>query len=87
MNLHAPNRECQPLEAQILDEEEDLDEARDFVIGELALSEPVDAIAALHHAVWTSNVIVRAAPDGTPFIGLFNTSTVDQSPSLRDYLE
>lgn len=85
--LSEMQRAAPALEASILDEEEALDEARDFVIAELALSEPADAIAALHRAVSTSNVIVRATSDGYPCIGLFSTFTADQSPWLRDYLE
>ena len=82
--LSEMRRACPALEASILDEEEDLEEARDFVIAELALSEPADAIAALHRAVSTSNVIVRNSFDDKPFDGLFNKFTADQSPSLRE---
>ena len=85
--LDEMRRAATALEAMTSDEEEDLDEAREFVKAELALSEPVDAIAALHRAVSTSNVIVRAASDGNPCTSLFNKFTADRSPSLRDYLE
>jgi len=84
--LSEMQRAAPALEASYLDEEEELDEARDFVKSELDLKDPVDAIAALHRAVSTSNVIVRSFDD-KPFRNLFNTFTADQSPSLRDYLE
>lgn len=85
--LSQMQRAAPALEASILDEKEDLDEARAFVIAELALSEPADAIAALHRAVSTSNVIVRNSFDDKPFDGLFNKFAADQSPSLRNYLD
>jgi hypothetical protein len=85
--LDEMRRAAPALEAMTSDEEEDLDEARAFVKSELALNEPVDAIAALHRAVSTSNVIVRARSDGNPCTGLFNSFTADRSPSLRHYLE
>jgi hypothetical protein len=66
------------------DIDDDLDEAREFVIAELALDEPDDAVAALHQAVSTSEVIVRARSDGNPATGLFRASTIDKSPVLRD---
>jgi hypothetical protein len=75
------------LEAMTADEEEDLEEARESIKSELSLKEPVDAIAALHRAVSTSNVIVRSSFDGNPAQSLFNTFTADGSPSLRGYLE
>jgi hypothetical protein len=75
------------LEAMTADEEDDLEQAREYVKSELALRDPVDAIAALHRAVSTSNVIVRSSFDGNPAQSLFNTFTADGSPSLRPYLE
>jgi hypothetical protein len=75
------------LKAMTADEEEDLEEAREYVKSELTLKEPVDAIAALHRAVSTSNVIVRSSFDGNPAQSLFNTFTADSSPSLRPHLE
>lgn len=75
------------LEAMTADEEEDLEEARESIKSELSLKEPVDAIAALHRAVSTSNVIVRSSFDGNPAQSLLNTFTADGSPSLRGYLE
>lgn len=85
--LSEMRRAAPALEAMTSDEEEDLEEAREFVKSELALKEPVDAIAALHRAVSTSNVIVRARSDGNPCTGLFNQFTADRSLSLRDYLD
>jgi hypothetical protein len=47
-------------------EEEDIEEAREFVIEELALEEPDDAVGALHRAVSASDMMVRAVSDGNP---------------------
>jgi hypothetical protein len=85
--LSEMRRAAPALEAMTLDEEENLEEARDFVKAELALAEPVDAVAALHRAVSASTVIVRATSDGNPCVSLFNAFTADRSPSLRPYLE
>jgi hypothetical protein len=48
-----------------------------------SLAEPADLLDALHHAVSTSDVVVRP-PDGTPFTTLFGKFTIDNNPFLRD---
>jgi hypothetical protein len=84
-NLSEMRRAAMAMESFTIDEEDvDLEEARELVITELALDEPKDAVAALHRAVSTSDVVVRAKSDGTLASGLFNTSTIDRSPFLRD---
>jgi hypothetical protein len=50
------------------------------------LPEPEDPIAALHLAVSTSDVVVRAS-NGNPCAPLFGHFTVDHNPMLRDLLE
>jgi len=65
-----------------LDDEDEVNEARDFVRSQLALAEPADPVGALHRAVSASDVTVRA-PDGNPCTGLVNRYTVDDSPFLR----
>jgi hypothetical protein len=72
------------MEAFVLDDDEDLVEAREFLIAELALGEPYDAIGALHRAVSGSTVTVRSARDGHRASSLFNTFTIDSNPMLRD---
>ncbi len=75
------------LEAATLNEVDDLEEAREYVISELALEEPEDAIGALHRAASASDVVVRASSDGNPCVSLFRTGTVDKSPFLRGFLD
>jgi hypothetical protein len=71
------------MEAFTQEEEEDLDEARDVVRSELGLAAPDDAVGALHRAVSTSNVPVRALSDGTPAASLFGTFTIDDNPMFE----
>jgi hypothetical protein len=72
------------MEAFTLDDEEELVEAREFVIAELALDEAVDAIGALYRAVSASGLIVRSMWDGNPAVSLFNSFTIDSNPMLRN---
>jgi hypothetical protein len=69
-----------------LDDEDEVNEARDFVRSQLALAEPTDPVGALHRAVSASDVTVRA-PDGYPCTGLFDRLTVDDSPLLRSIVD
>jgi hypothetical protein len=71
------------MEAFTQDEEEDLDEARDVVRSELKLATPVDPVDALHRAVSTPNVPVRALSDGTPAVSLFGSFTIDDNPMFE----
>ena len=72
------------MEAFTLGDVEDLTEAREFVIAELALDEPEDAIGDLHRAVSASALSVRSRWDGNPASSLFNRYTIDNNPMLRD---
>jgi hypothetical protein len=80
-NLHEMRRAMAALEAT-MDDDDDLNEARDYLKSQLGLGEPADSVAALHLAVSTSNVVVRP-PDGAPCTSLFNRFTVDSNPMLR----
>ncbi|OAF14775.1 hypothetical protein AYJ54_41385 [Bradyrhizobium centrolobii] len=66
-----------------LDDEDDINDAREAIHGILDLSEPEDPVGALYDAVAASDVIVRAT-DGSPFTTLFNRFSVDSNPMLSD---
>lgn len=66
-----------------LDDGDEVDEAREVLRETFSLAEPADLLDALHHAVSTSDVVVRP-PDGTPFTTLFGKFTIDNNPFLRD---
>jgi hypothetical protein len=83
-SLHEMRRAATALEAT-MDDDDDLDEARDYLKSQLGLVEPADPVGALHLAVSTSNVVVR--PDGNPCRSLFNVFTVDDNPMLRGIAE
>jgi len=72
------------MEAYTLDDEDELEEAREFVIEELALNEPEDAVAALHQCASATDVVVRSVHDGNPATSLFNRFTIDNNPMLRN---
>jgi hypothetical protein len=74
------------MEAMTLCEQDDLEDARGFVKAELGLAEPEDAVAALHHAVSNSEVIVRT-PYGIVCTTLFNRFTIDDTPMLRGLVD
>jgi hypothetical protein len=74
------------MEAMTLSEQDDLEEERGFVKAELGLAEPEDAVAALHQAVSTSDVIVRT-PHGITCTTLFNRFTIDDMPMLRGLVD
>ncbi|OAF12721.1 hypothetical protein [Bradyrhizobium neotropicale] len=75
-------RAAMALEAT-LDDEDDINGARDGVRAALDLSELDDPVGALYDAVAASDTIVRAT-DGSPFTTLFNRFSVDSNPMLRD---
>ena len=79
-NLDEMRRAAAAQEAGAADDEE-LEEARALLKSELRLTEPADPVGALHRAVSTSDVIVRA--HGIPFGSLFNHFTIDDNPMLR----
>jgi hypothetical protein len=51
--------------------------------GVFALTASADPVGALHRAVSTSGITVRA-PDGDPCATLFNDFTIDDNPLLWD---
>lgn len=75
-------RAAEALEAT-LDDEEEVNEARDLVRSGLGLPDIDDPVGSLHAAVAASDAIVRA-PDGSPFTTLFDRFTIDDNPMLRD---
>jgi hypothetical protein len=75
-------RAADALEA-VLDDEDDVNEARDLVRTRLGLPEADDPVGALYAAVAESATIVRAG-DGSPFTTLFNRYSIDDNPMLRD---
>jgi hypothetical protein len=68
------------------DDDDDINEARDFLMSELDLTEPADPVGALHRAASASEITVRAA-DGEPCTTLFNRYTIDDNPLLQDMVE
>jgi len=81
-DLSEMRRAADALEAA-LDEEDDVNEAREEIRGALDLAEAADPVGALYEAVATSDTIVRAT-DGCPFTTLFNRFSIDNSPMLRN---
>jgi hypothetical protein len=84
--LDEMRRAAPVLESAILDEEENLEEARDFLVSELGLEEPDDPVGGLHRAVSTAAVVVRA-PDGNPCTSLFGRFTIDDNPMFGEFEE
>jgi len=81
-DLPQMRRAADALEAT-LDDEDDVNEAREQIRERLALPESDDPVGALYEAVATSDAIVRAT-DGSPFTTLFNRFSIDNNPMLRD---
>jgi hypothetical protein len=81
-DLQEMRRAANALEAT-LDDEDDINEAREEIRGSLDLPEADDPVGALYDAVAASDAIVRAA-DGSPFTTLFNRFSIDNSPMLRN---
>ncbi|WP_038933659.1 hypothetical protein [Bradyrhizobium japonicum] len=81
-DLTEMRRAADALEAT-LDEEDDVNAAREEIRGGLDLPEADDPIGALYEAVATSDAIVRAT-DGSPFTTLFNRFSIDNNPMLRN---
>lgn len=79
-------RAANAMEAMTLSEQDDLESSRIFVKKALGLPEPGDAVAALHQAVSTSDVIVRT-PYGITCTTLFNRFTIDDTPMLRGLVD
>lgn len=76
-DLHEMRRAADALEAT-LDDEDDVNEAREQIRGGLDLPEANDPVGALYDAVAASDAIVRAT-DGSPFTTLFNRFSIDNT--------
>ena len=81
-DLQEMRRAAEALEAT-LDDEDEINEAREEIRKSLALSEPDDPVGALYEAIAASDAIVRAT-DGSPFTTLFNRFSIDNNPMLRN---
>ena len=81
-DLQEMRRAADALEAT-LEDENDVNEAREEIRGRLDLPEPDDPVGALYEAVAASDAIVRAT-DGSPFTTLFNRFSIDDNPRLRN---
>lgn len=81
-DLAEMRRAADALEAT-LDDEDDINEAREAVRDGLDLPEADDPVRALYDAVAASDAIVRAT-DGSPFTTLFNRFSIDNNPMLRN---
>lgn len=81
-DLQEMQRAADALEAT-LDDEDDVNEAREEIRTQLDLSEADDPVGALYEAVAASDAIVRAT-DGSPFTTLFNRFSIDNNPMLRN---
>jgi hypothetical protein len=66
-----------------LDDEDEINEAREEILGALNLAEADDPVGALYEAVAASDAIVRAT-DGSPFTTLFNRFSIENNPMLRN---
>ena len=66
-----------------LDDEDEVNEAREEIRAALDLPEPDDSVGALYDAVAASDAIVRTT-DGSPFTTLFNRFSIDSNPMLRN---
>jgi hypothetical protein len=81
-DLQEMRRAADALEAT-LDDEDDINEAREEIRRRLDLPEAGDPVGALYDAVAASDAIVRAT-DGSPFTTLFNRFSIDNNPILRN---
>lgn len=81
-DLQEMRRAADALEAS-LDDEDEINEAREEIRDRLDLPEADDPVGALYEAVAASGTIVRAT-DGCPFTTLFNRFSIDNNPILRD---
>ncbi|MBB4426496.1 hypothetical protein GGD66_005066 [Bradyrhizobium sp. CIR48] len=81
-DLAEMRRAAEALEAT-LDDEDEINEAREEIRMNLALGEADDPVGALYEAIAASDAIVRAT-DGSPFTTLFNRFSIDNNPMLRN---
>ncbi|HEV2153089.1 hypothetical protein [Bradyrhizobium sp.] len=80
-DLAEMRRAADALEATLEDEDE-VNEAREEIRSALGLPVPDDPVAELYEAVAASDAIVRAT-DGSPFTTLFNRFSIDNNKMLR----
>ena len=81
-DLAEMRRAATALEAT-LDDEEEVNDAREGIRAALDLPKPDDPVGALYDAIAASDAIVRAT-DGSPFTTLFNRFSIDSNPMLRN---
>ena len=81
-DLHEMRRAADALEAT-LDDEDDVNEAREQIRNGLDLPEANDPVGALYDAVAASDAVVRAT-DGSPFTTLFNRFSINNAPTPRN---
>ena len=81
-DLAEMRRAADALEAT-LDDEDEVNEAREEIRGALDLPEADDPVSSLYEAVAASDAIVRAT-DGSPFTTLFNRFSIDNNRMLRN---
>ncbi|MCK1738856.1 hypothetical protein IVA79_34005 [Bradyrhizobium sp. 138] len=81
-DLQEMRRAADALEATLEDEDE-INEAREEIRKSLDLGEADDPVGALYEAIAASDAIVRAT-DGSPFTTLFNRFSIDNNPMLRN---
>lgn len=81
-DLQEMRRAAGALEAT-LDDEDEINEAREEIRSSLGLGEADDPVGALYEAIAASDAIVRAT-DGSPFTTLFNRFSIDNNPMLRN---
>ena len=81
-DLQEMRRAADALEAT-LDDEDDINDARQEIRRSLGLGEADDPVGALYEAIAASDAIVRAT-DGSPFTTLFNRFSIDNNPMLRN---
>ncbi|WIW45850.1 hypothetical protein ML401_31125 [Bradyrhizobium sp. 62B] len=84
-DLQEMRRAAEALEAT-LDDEDEINEAREEIRKNLEFSEADDPVGALYEAIAASDAIVRAT-DGSPFTTLFNRFSIDNNPMLRNAAE
>jgi hypothetical protein len=68
------------------EDDEEMNEAREFLKSQLDLEDAADPVGKLHRAVSTSDVVVRS-PHGVLCTSLFNSFTIDDNPLLRDFAD
>ena len=81
-DLQEMRRAAEALEAT-LDDEDEINEAREEIRKSLDLSETDDPVGALYEAIAASDAIVRAT-DGSPFTTLFNRFSIDNNRMRRN---